>query len=61
VPQACSQWMMVPGSSWAHPWAHTLADRHNQTGSDATGPSVLLKKRSQIEPDATRRKKPVRT
>jgi hypothetical protein len=40
----------------AQTWAHTPADRRNQTVSDAKGPGVFSRKSGQIEPDATRRK-----
>ncbi len=49
-----------PGS-WAHSWAQTPAVRRNHTGSDAKGPGVFLKKSGQIEPDATIRRRVVRT
>jgi len=53
--------MRVPGSGWAHFWAHAPADRRNHTGSDAKGPVVFFSNDGQMEPDAARRKRLVRT
>ncbi len=47
----------APGP-WAHSWAQTPADRCNQTGPDANGPVVFLRKDGQKQPGATRCRSP---
>jgi len=59
--RGCKSCSGATGVTWAHSWAHMPAARRNQTGSDAKGQLVFLKKNGQIEPDATTRKRVVRT
>jgi len=49
------------GATWAHSWAQTPAARRNHTGSDAKGPGVFLRNDGQMQPDAARRRRVVRT